>query len=395
METGKKLKVCILCTAYPRFSNDYINPFMHDFAKEFAKYYDVSVVTSCDKTGEKTQLIDNVKIYRFQYFFPRSLQTLTYTGGMNESFKKSLLAKLQTPFFMLAFMLKSLGKCKNADIIHAHWTLSGFVAILLKKLYRKPVVLTLHGGDVRFLPKWFNRLVLRNVDITISAHDDLIEEAKKMGCKRILNIKNMMDFGRFKNISGDYFRKEFGIKSEPIVAFVGRMELIKDPFTFIKSARFVANKIPGVRFFLAGDGHYKAEVIALIKKLKLEHNVFYIGPRTDVNRILAASTVFVSITTVENCFLTSVIEAMSSGVPCILSKAGMTERFFTHKKDSYLIPTGDEAALGRAVVSLINNRKLREEIVRGSKEFLKRNGFSEEIITKKIQKVYADLAPLD
>ncbi len=390
MEARNAAKVCILSTSYPRYKNDYITPFVHDFAKAVSKYYDVYVVASSDKKGEKTQTIDHVKIFRFQYFFPRSLQALTYTGGMGESFK-GWLAKLQAPFFMLSFISKAIGKCKNSDIIHAHWTLSGFVAVIVKKLYKKPVVLTLHGGDMRYLPKWFNSFVLKSVDVVVSAHEDLLQQAKKLGARKVVSIRNIMDFGKFKNVSGEDFRKEFKIKKEPVIAFIGRLEPMKDPLTFVKSAPYVLKKIPNAKFFVVGDGHLKKEVTGTIKKLKLNKNVFFIGPRTDVNKILAATTVFTAVSPVENCFSTTIIEAMLSHVPCIITRAGMTEKFFTHKKDSCLIPVKDERALGNALTELIENPALRKKIVQGSKLFLSNNGFSEGVIIKKINNVYNEI----
>lgn len=390
MKIRKLTKVCILSTSYPRFKQDFITPFVHDFAKAISKYHDVFVVASCDKKGKKFQIIDGVRIYRFQYFFPRKLQTLTYTGGMGESFKSGL-AKLQTPFFVLSFMFKAIPKCKKADIIHAHWTLPGFVAVIAKKIYKKPVVITLHGGGMRYLPKSFNSFVLRNADFVVGAHDDLIQEAKKLGAKRVINIRNMMDFDKFKNVSGKSFKKEFKIKKEPVITFIARLEPMKDPITFVKAAPYVLKKIPNAKFFVVGDGHLRKDVTETIKKLKLNKNVFFIGPRTDVHKILAATTIFTAISPLENCFSTTIIEAMLSNAPCIVTKAGMTQKFFTHKKDSYLIPAKDERALGNAIVTLIKNPTLRKKIIKGSKSFLRNNGFSEEVIIKKINDVYNEI----
>ncbi len=107
------MKICILATSYPRTKDDYWVPFTHSWARELAKKEDVMVVASAGPNTKEFEIRDNVKIYRFNYFYPRRLQALTYTGGMGESFKKSILAKLQAPFFIISFMLKSLKMAKN------------------------------------------------------------------------------------------------------------------------------------------------------------------------------------------------------------------------------------------------------------------------------------------
>src|SRR3989338_2600416 len=119
------MRICILCTSYPRSKNDHWVPFMHSLAKELARTEDVTVVTSGDSTTIPYETRDKVRIYRFNYFFPKKLQKLTYTGGMRESFGRSFLARVHAPFFMLAFLIKSLKIGKKCDVVNAHWTLSG------------------------------------------------------------------------------------------------------------------------------------------------------------------------------------------------------------------------------------------------------------------------------
>src|SRR3989338_7821447 len=191
------MRICILCTSYPRSKNDHWVPFMHSLAKELAKTEDVTVVTSGDATTKSYEVRDNVKIHRFNYFYPKKLQKLTYTGGMRESFCRSFLAKLQSPFFMLAFLIKSIKIGKKCDVINAHWTLSGLAALPLKLFYGKPIVLTEHGGSIRGLPRWLNKLVFSRMDAITSAHHDLIEEMKKTGIKHIEDIKNFIDEEKF------------------------------------------------------------------------------------------------------------------------------------------------------------------------------------------------------
>ena len=104
---------------------------------------------------------------------------------MRESFKKEFLAKIQVPFFMLAFMIKSLRVARKSDVINAHWTLSGLAAIPIKVFLGKPVVLTEHGGGIRGLPRWLSRFALKKMDMVTSAHYDMIESIKGMGIKKV------------------------------------------------------------------------------------------------------------------------------------------------------------------------------------------------------------------
>ncbi|MEK6828232.1 MAG: glycosyltransferase family 4 protein, partial [Nanoarchaeota archaeon] len=305
------MKICILATSYPRTKDDYWVPFMHSWARELAKKEDVTVVTSGGANTKDYEVRDNVKIHRFNYFYPKNLQVLTYTGGMGESFKQNFLAKLQAPFFMLSFMLKSLKIAKNCDVINAHWVLSGLAALPLKFFYKKPVVLTEHGGSIRALPKWLNKFVIKRMDAVTSAHYDMLEIIKKMGAKNAVDIKNFLNEDKFlKKHNKSEIKKELKIKNELIVTFIGRFELLKDPLTFVNSIPYIIKSMKNVKFIMIGDGHLKEDIENQIEKLNIGKYMIMPGPTADVDNFLAISDVFIACSATENCFSTTILEAM-------------------------------------------------------------------------------------
>ena len=395
------MKICILCTSYPRSKDDYWVPFMHSWAKELAKTEDVTVVTSGDGTTNEYESRDNVKIYRFNYFYPRSFQKLTYSGGMRESFKHDFLAKIQAPFFMLAFLIKSFKIARKCDVINAHWVLSGLAAIPIKKICKKPIVLTEHGGSIRGLPKWLNRFVLKRMDAITSAHYDMIESVKEMGINNVFDVKNFLNEEKFlKKHNKAAIKNQLGIKEEFIVTFIGRFEEMKDPLTFVNSVRYALDiggktifqkksffSNSNIKFIMIGDGHLKNSIESRIKELKIEDYLFLPGATFDVDNFLAISDVFVACSSVENCFSTTILEAMLSKVPCIITKAGDTEKFFVHKQDAYLVEKKNARALGEAIINLVNNLSLRKKFSENGLEFLDRHGFRNKKIREKIMSI--------
>ncbi|GAF98129.1 unnamed protein product, partial [marine sediment metagenome] len=281
------------------------------------------VITSGDKTTKNFEIRDDVKIHRFSYFFPKRLQRLTYTGGMRESFKHSFFAKIQVPFFILFFFLKAIKFCKNSDVINAHWTLSGFAAIPFKKMFKKPLVLTEHGGSIRGLPKWLNKFVFKRMDIVTSAHQDMIDEIKSMGINNVVDIKNFLDEEKFlKKHNIKSIKKELNIKNEKVVTFIGRFEELKDPLTFVEAVPYTIKKFNNIKFLMIGDGHLKADIEKKINDFGLNRHLFLLRPTREVEKFLAISDIFIACSAEENCFSTTILEAMLSKVPCIITKAG-------------------------------------------------------------------------
>lgn len=381
------MKVLVLATSYTRYNADYAVPFVHALNKQLAKNHDVSVVSCRGENSKSYEVLDGVKIFRFGYFFSPKLEKLIYHGGMMEAFKSSFLAKLQLPFYMLAFYLKSFNKILKVkpDVIHAHWSLSAFIAVLLKPIHRKPIILTVHGADIRSMPRLINKFVLKNVDRVVTAHSELIELMNEMGYNKTIDIKNMFDYEKFENKSKE-LSKEFNIGDSFVVSFIGRLVEMKDPINFLKAAKILKDE--NVKFILVGTGNLEKDVKSFIEKEQLS-NVIFTGPRSDTEKIYSISNVFTALSPLENCFSTTIIEAMYSKVPCIITDAGKTKDHFTHNKDSYIIPAKNPQELVNAIKFFMNNNS--DKIVNGADQFLKKNGFLPDEIMHKMDKVYKEL----
>ena len=389
------MKICILCTSYPRYKNDYCVPFMHSWARELAKTEDVTVVTSAGRETKGFEVIDNVKIYRFNYFYPKKLQRLTYSGGMKESFNYELLPKIQAPFFIISFMLKSLKVARKCDVINAHWILSGLAAIPLKLLYKKPIVLTEHGGSIRGLPMWLNKFVMKRVDMITSAHYDMIDMIRSMGFNNIVDIKNFLNEDKFlRKHNTKSLKKKFNIRHEYVVTSVGRLEELKDPLTFIESIPYVIKKLSNIKFIIVGDGHLIDKIKKRVGDLGIKNYTFIAGPRTDVDDFLAISDIFIACSATENCFSTAILEAMLAKVPCIITRAGVTEKYFIHGKDAYLVEKKNPKALGNAITKMLQNQRLRNKISQNSLNFLDRHGFRNRVIIKKIKNTLKEVVKI-
>ena len=385
------MKICILTPSYPQFEEDTRVPFMRAFVKEIAKTNDVTVVTSIGPKSKSFSIMDDAKIYRFQYFFPKKMQRLTYTesGGMFESYNSSFLAKIQIPFFLTAFFLKSLKHCKKCDIIHAQWLLSGFVAFFVTKICKKPIICEERGGGIKYMPRWLSRFTARRMDVINSWGPDLTAIFNSIGIKdNIVDIKGMIDFSKLKKAHPERIKKELSIKNEKVITFIGRLVEMKDPLTFVKSIPLVLKKDKNIRFIIAGDGHLRKYVEDFVKEADIQEYVHILGDRSDVNNLLSISDIFVATSAVAHCFSATIMEAMYMKIPCLLTNAPFTEQYFTHKKYAYLVPVKNPEKLAEGILYLLKDKKLRERLSKNSHSFLKEIGVDQETIIKQTNELY-------
>ena len=387
------MRALVLSPSYPRSEADTRVAFIRAFVKELAKEIEVEVVTSsAPDNGPLEQKMDKANIFRFNYFFPRQLQKLSYTssGGMLESFRRSFLAKIQAPIFLLSFFLKARKHAKSCDVIHAQWLLAGFVGAFLKKFYKKPLICEVRGADLRSMPAWFIRYTLKHVDHVISWTPEMTDLLYKHDRSRnIHDIKGMIDFEKLESKKGaEAFRKEVNPKRKFLVTFLGRMVHMKNPLGFIRTVPSVIAKDKDVQFIMAGDGDLMPDAQRLVEKLGVQDSVKILGPRSDVNAILRNTDVFVGLSPICHTFSATIMEAMHLGVPCILDTPPYTEGYFTHQKYAYLVPQNDPEKLAQAILLLKKDTKLRDTLSKNGPLFVKKLGFEKKEIIRKTIALY-------
>lgn len=389
------MNILLLSPSYPRSPTDTRVPFIRAFVKELAKEPEINievVASSAPDSLPREQLLDNVPIHRFNYFFPRKLQRLAYTGsgGMLESFRSSLLAKLQVPFFILSFFLKARRYAKSSDCIHAQWLLAGLIAVFLKKIYRKPVICEVRGADVRSMPKFLNRFVLRHCDAVVSWTPELTDMLHALGRKEnIYDIKGMIDFEKLETTEGvKEFRDEFSLKDKFIVTFLGRLVYMKNPLGFIRAIPFVVEKAKDVVFLVVGDGGLRSQAEALAAQLSIQQYVIFTGNRSDVHAVLRNTSVFVGLSPICHTYSATIMEAMYLGIPVILDQPPYTKENFVHKKYAYLVPNDAPLSLAGAIVELKNNNALRSQLSKNGPSFVKLLGFEKKKIIQQTIELY-------
>jgi glycosyltransferase involved in cell wall biosynthesis len=120
------------------------------------------------------------------------------------------------------------------------------------------------------------------------------------------------------------FRQELGLpESMLLVGIVGRYHPMKDHRNFIKAARGVRGKHPQCRFVMIGPGMIWSnnELVACLKQAGIADATILLGSREDMPKVNAALDVVASSSFTE-AFSNSIGEAMSCGVPCVVTNVG-------------------------------------------------------------------------
>lgn len=211
---------------------------------------------------------------------------------------------------------------------------------------------------------------------------------------RIKVIPNGFDVERFKPDPDARARIRRALTLEAdtaVVLHLGRLDPLKNHVGFLCAAAIVASRLPNTRFLMAGkDVVPETEKLSeLIRELGLEGRVRLLGPRADVQLLLAACDVLVQ-TSISEAFPMALGEAMSCGLPCVATDVG--DSALIVGDTGYIVPAHDDAFAAAAIERLLclpmNERLLlgtaaRQRVV---------NHFDIRLITRQYEAVYLDLA---
>jgi glycosyltransferase involved in cell wall biosynthesis len=173
------------------------------------------------------------------------------------------------------------------------------------------------------------------------------------------------------------------------VGMVARMNArYKNHSGFLRIAARIRQVRPGTEFLLAGDGPLRQELERETKEIGLGDSVIFLGDRRDIAAVHAAMDV--AILTSDSESLSNVIlEAMAAGLPVVAYRSGGNPELVDERR-GVLVPSGDETAFADAVLRLLNQQDLRDQMGRNARMFVEAN-FGLERVRNRYQELYTTL----
>ncbi len=390
VKTKQKLKICMLSTMYLRYKNDTRGLMVSEINRNLVQNnIEVSVVAPNDYNYKNFEVLDNVKINRFNYFWPKNLQKLAYGSGIPTNIRQSFLAKIQVPFFALSFLLKTLKIAKKYDIIHAQWIFSGFIGLIAKKIIKKPIIVTVRRVNNKGFMKYINNYVLKNADYVIFNSSYTMRKSlviKKP--KKYSIIHNSIDTEKFKPIKTN-LRKRLSLENKKILFSLGLLVEKKGFPYLIRALPEILKKHKNTVLLIGGSGKEEQNLKDLVKELNLEKEVKFLGTISadktaafyNICDIFVLPSIIDSKGETETLGVV-LLEALACGKPVIATNVGGIPDVVTNDV-GVLIEQKNSKQLEKAIINLLSKpkhyKKCRERI---------KNNFSDNQVFIKMNKVY-------
>jgi glycosyltransferase involved in cell wall biosynthesis len=146
--------------------------------------------------------------------------------------------------------------------------------------------------------------------------------------------------------------------AEPRMLCVGRLIPIKGHIVLLRAFAEARRVVPELRLDIAGRGPLEPALRALVKELRVDDAVRFLGYVAPVQRAIEVSA-FVAVPSMGEGFGMVALEAMERARPVIAAEIGGLGELVEDGVTGFLVPPGEAEPLAAAMVRLARNPALR------------------------------------
>lgn len=363
------MRLCFICNEYPPAPHGGIGTFVHTLARHLVKLKQEVFVVGYDPSINRTSWFkeNGVKVLRIRSPF-------RYLPAIRMGKFNSIPAFLGERFY-LSKVVQNIMRSYKLDLVESYdW--SG--PLIMKP--RVPLVVRLHGANTAYqyyekrrpslLLKIFER---RNVCIA----DALVAVSNHIGTVTLKALGlNKMSFSVIYNgVDTEMFRPCSQMKDPLQVLYVGSLTRRKGIPSLFRVIPSVIRQVPGAHFKLVGrvppgerGQNLKDELLASVPKTVRQY-IHFAGfvPHVHLPMVYSSAAVAVFPSYAEAFGLTCA-EAMACGTAVVMTSRASGPELVEHEVSGLLADPYEPEDLGQALVNLLVNRKLRENLGKNARQ---------------------------
>jgi glycosyltransferase involved in cell wall biosynthesis len=268
-------------------------------------------------------------------------------------------------------LLSALVQVPRASIVHVHtasqrsFYRKAFF-ILIARLYRKKVLLHVHGGgfgefceSVSPPARFVLRESLKAVSVVVAVSQTTAEVLRPhMPGLPICVVPNTYSLAACSSTS---------VAGVPAILYAGRIEPAKGVSDLLRAFARVHQAMPSCRLIVAGEGDVQS-ALDLARNLGIESAVTFPGWLTgqDLSAAFQSATVFCLPSYCE-ALPTSLLQAMGTGLPVVATAVGGVPEYIEPERTGILVEPGDVDDLAAQLTRLLSDPALRARLAEAAK----------------------------
>ncbi len=381
------MRVLHLAWEYPPNKVGGLAEHVASLAKAYGeKYGEVVVLTPGYGDFKEYEKEGNVEVYRFP------------AENIPAEDFPSWVAQLNTLFVNAAIPII---KEKDIQIIHAHdWIVSN-ASIILKHLFRIPLIATIHATEhgrrggiyddrqqfIHFLEERLAYEAWKVIACSYYMRDE-ISYVLHVPHDKIEVIPNGVFEIEDSLVVSAEERSKYALPYEHIVFFIGRHVYEKGLDVLIKAFSEALKVRDDLKLVIAGKGYYTEEAKNLVYSLGIAHKVAFLGFISDEerNKLYALSDVVVVPSRYEPFGIVA-LEGMKYGKVVIASDVGGLREVVKHEYNGLTFFNENVESLKNQILRAVSDEQLREHLSKNALNTIK-SEFNWYAIAQKTAKLY-------
>lgn len=294
-----------------------------------------------------------------------------YTYNLQGGYGPDLMSEV----YRYGRLAATIAMREDFDVIHAHDWMTYPAAMLAKAITGKPLVVHIHATEYDRSGENINEIV-GGIERAGLHAADLVVAVSQLTRKTVIErygvppekVKVVYNAVMRPEVPRHYSIPE-RLKAEKRVLFLGRITFQKGPEYFIEAAKLVLEKIPNVRFFMAGSGDMLPQLVRRAGQLRIGSRFNFAGflRGEQVDRMFALSDLYV-MPSVSEPFGITPLEAMLYDVPVLVSKQSGVAEILKHalKADFW-----DVRDMADKICAVLTHPPLATDLVKNCREEMK------------------------
>jgi glycosyltransferase involved in cell wall biosynthesis len=350
----------------------------YNLAKDFLKRgHKMFIITTVQSKAEEGKIkLENLNIFRiYSNYHSRwqawlslyNPQTISKVKKIIEEIKPDIIHAHNIHRYLSYYCLKIARKYSKAVFLTAHDVMLIHYGKLMPKngncFYKLRVWDQIKTAKKRYNP--FRNIVIRHylkyVDRIFAVSHSLKTLLEINGIKNTETIYNGIDIENWKiNPSVvKKFKEKYNLINKKIIFFGGRPSKAKGGDQILKALALVKKEIKNIVLLIAGERNYAEEMRDLVKELKVEKNIIFIGWLEKKELVVAYNGVDVCVFP-SLCFETfgmSNLEAMACKKSVVSSYFGGPKEVVVNDKTGYLVNPVKVKLMAKKITDLLKNPK--------------------------------------
>ncbi|MGA1840034.1 MAG: glycosyltransferase [bacterium] len=186
------------------------------------------------------------------------------------------------------------------------------------------------------------------------------------------------------------FRSKLGVgKEDEVIGTVARLHKDKDIEILIKAFALALKSRPQIKLLIIGDGPEKKNLKEMTVTLGIMDRIIFTGFQSDVLPLIGLLDIF-CLTSKEEGFPQSLIEAMALEKPVVVSRVGGVMELIEDGISGILIPPGNPETFRDSILYLLQNPQKAQKMGNAAKEKIK-HGFLLDHTLDKMEAIYGEV----